>query len=138
MPCKTWEYKLVNYARHCQYARGCGFVTSIKMPRISAVCACIFFLIDSPSGPSTSLIVSCTICFVWDVSLCEPAPKKSSTCVNVRDGAARLIFRLSASPMTAHTMGVTATPKPQVSIIISKETVSMNPINLAVVGCQCS
>ena len=42
----------------------------------SAVCACTFFLIDSPSGPRISLIVLRTICCVRDVSLYESAPKK--------------------------------------------------------------
>ena len=162
MPCRTCEYKLVKDARHCQYASGCGFATSalnstknnfcmavsfgrmkavgksIKMPRISAFCACTFIFTDSPLWPRTALIVSCTIFCVWEVSEKVPAPKKSSTYVNVRDGATRLIFLLSASPMTAQTMGATAIPKPQVSIIISKEAVSMNPISLALLGCQCS
>ena len=74
MPCRTCEYKLVKDARHCQYASGCGFATSalnsiknnfsmavslgrmvavgksIKIPRISAFCACTFFLLIVPRG----------------------------------------------------------------------------------------
>ena len=34
--------------------------------------------------------------------------------------------------MTAHIMGVTATPNPHVSIIMSRVVNNMNPINLAV------
>ena len=30
MPCRTWEYKFVKDARHCQYANGCDFATSAK------------------------------------------------------------------------------------------------------------
>ena len=66
------------------------------------------------------------------------AGAKKSTYVNVREGATRLIFRLSVSPITAYIMDVTATPNPQVSIIMSRVVVNMNPINLAVLGCQCS
>ena len=51
----------------------------IKIPRISALYTCTFFITDIPSGPRIALIVSCTICCVWEVSLYEPAPKKSST-----------------------------------------------------------
>ena len=56
---------------------------------------------------------------------------------DVWNGAIRVEL-LSASPMTPHIMGVTATPKPQISISIRRVAVNMNPISFAVVGCQCS
>jgi hypothetical protein len=70
--------------------------------------------------------------------LAFPPPRKSSTYVNVLMSVRRFAVRFIASPTSLQIMGVTPTPKPQVSMSMSVLSSSMKPISGVVCWSQYS
>ena len=130
IPRNTGEYIVISDERHCHYRKVCGARASIlkitknifsiaplfdstvsagksiRKPSILAVWASIFFVTGRPSNPKIPLIAACT-CSCASVVCCRlPAPKKSSTKVNITHMHSAWTYRYSASPRRLQTIGV--------------------------------
>jgi hypothetical protein len=87
-----------------------------------------FFFTDKPLYPSVPLMALCTSSCASVACYNDPAPKKSSTKVNIIHMHSACTYLFSASPTRLHTIGVIPTPNPHVNMIMMMLQVRWNPI----------